>query len=85
MPGKMSTLKGINPLRKIQWKGGKFYVYGVVNPELGEGYFEELSKLNTEIFQEFLNIFSQRYSENFNLIILDNGSFHKTIDLTRAR
>jgi len=85
MPGKMITLKGIKPIGKIQWKEGKFYVYGVVDPELGEGYFEKYFKLKTEIFKKFLNKFSQRYSENFNLIIMDNGSFHKEIDLTSAR
>ena len=81
MPGKMSTLKRIKPIGKIQWKAGKFYVYS----ELGEVYFEDLSKLNTEILQEYLNNLSQIYSENFNLIIINNGRFHKAIDLTRAR
>jgi transposase len=33
----------------------------------------------TTVFQEFLKGFGQKYSENFNLIIMDNGRFHKAL------
>ncbi|MEG4330168.1 IS630 family transposase [Microcoleus sp. herbarium5] len=79
MQGRMITLKGIKPVGKKQWKRGNFYVYGVVEPSTGEQYYQEFSQLNHNCFQEFLNGFSQKYSDYFNLIIMDNGSFHKAL------
>jgi len=79
MQGKMITLKGIKPVGKKQWKRGNFYVYGVVEPSTGEQYYQEFSQLNHNCFQEFLNGFAQKYSDYFNLIIMDNGSFHKAL------
>ena len=34
------TLKGVKPLGKKQWKRGKFYIYGVVEPATGEQYYQ---------------------------------------------
>jgi len=81
MLGRMITLKGIKPLGKKQWKRGNFYVYGVVEPATGEQYFQDLPKVNCNYFQEFLDGFAQKYPDSFNLIIMDNGSFHKALDL----
>ena len=79
MQGRMITLKGIKPVGKKQWKRGNFYVYGVVEPSTGEQYYQEFSQLNHNCFQDFLNGFAQKYSDYFNLIIMDNGSFHKAL------
>ncbi|MEG4275872.1 MULTISPECIES: IS630 family transposase, partial [unclassified Microcoleus] len=79
MQGRMITLKGVKPIGKKQWKRGNFYVYGVVEPSTGEQYYQEFSQLNHNYFQEFLNGFAQKYSDYFNLIIMDNGSFHKAL------
>ena len=79
MQGRMITLKGIKPVGKKQWKRGNFYVYGVVEPSTGEQYYQDFSQLNHNCFQEFLNGFAQKYSDYFNLIIMDNGSFHKAL------
>jgi len=37
--------------------------------------------VNSQCFQEFLQGFAEKYSESFNLIIMDNGSFHKALEL----
>jgi hypothetical protein len=79
MQGRMITLKGIKPVGKKQCKRGNFYVYGVVEPSTGEQYYQEFSQLNHNCFQEFLNGCAQKYSDYFNLIIMDNGSFHKAL------
>ena len=79
MQGRMITLKGVKPIGKKQWKRGNFYIYGVVEPATGEQYYQEFSRLDYNCFQEFLNGFGQKYSESFNLIIMDNGSFHKAL------
>ena len=67
-------IKGVKPLGKKQWKRGNYYIYGVVEPATGEQYYLEFSRLNYNCFQEFLKEFGQKYSESFNLIIMDNGS-----------
>jgi hypothetical protein len=77
----MITLKGVKPLGKKEWKRGNFYVYGVVEPATGEQYFQEFARIDSNCFQEFLNGFGQKYSDFFNLIIMDNGSFHKALSL----
>ena len=79
MQGRMITLKGVKPVGKKQWKRGNFYVYGVVEPATGEQYYQELARIDSNCFQEFLNEFGQKYSDYFNLIIMDNGSFHKAL------
>ncbi|OKH54684.1 hypothetical protein NIES2130_28100 [Scytonema sp. HK-05] len=32
-------------------------------------------------FQDFLNLFSKAYPDALNLVQMDNGSFHKSLDL----
>src|SRR5918998_1205641 len=71
---KMITLKWVKPIGKKQWKRGNFYIYGVREPATGEQYYLEFSGLNYNYFQDFLKGFGQKYSESFNLIIMDNGS-----------
>jgi transposase len=75
----MITLKEIKPVGKKQWKRGNFYVYGVVEPATGEQYYQEFARIDSNCFPEFLNGFGQKYSDYFNLIIMENGSFHKAL------
>ena len=41
----------------------------------------EFSHLDATCFQDFLNLFSKAYPNTLNLIQMDNGSFHKSLDL----
>jgi hypothetical protein len=84
MPCRIITLKGVKPIKKKQWKRGNFYVCGAVEPATGEQYYQKFSQLNYNCFQEFLNGLGQKYSESFNLIIMDRGSFHKALLLDWA-
>jgi transposase len=79
MPCRIITLKGVKPIGKKEWKRGNFYVYGVVEPATGEQYYQKNARVDSNCFQEFLNGFGQRYLDYFNLIIMDNGSFHKAL------
>ncbi|WP_199194336.1 transposase [Pleurocapsa sp. CCALA 161] len=47
----------------------------------GESFFGEFSHLDHFCFQQFLNLFSQAIGFRLNLIQMDNGSFHKSLDL----
>jgi transposase len=72
------TARGIQPVGNLQFRREKYYVYGLVEPKTGESFFRELSHLDTECFQEFINEFSQDYLEDLHIVQLDNGSFHTT-------
>lgn len=71
------TGKGVKPVGTIQHKFESFYLYGAVEPTTGESFFLELPWLNAENFQVFLNEFSSIYRETLNILVLDNGRFHK--------
>ncbi|MEH1926231.1 transposase [Nostoc sp.] len=43
--------------------------------------FKSLWFTDSTCFQDFLNLFSAAYPDALNLIQMDNGSFHKSLDL----
>jgi len=56
---KKVDIQGVKPVGSLQFSRGKYYVYGVVEPESGDNFFREISHLDTECFQEFLNDFRE--------------------------
>lgn len=74
--GRLITLKGVKPLGTTQFKRENFYLYGVVEPLTGESFIWEISHLNTECFNIFLEKFAEAYPEEIHIIQLDNGAFH---------
>jgi len=72
------TLRGVKPTGVLQFRPEKYYVYGLVSPKTGESFFREISHLDTECFQVFINEFSRSYPEDLHIIQLDNVSFHTT-------
>ncbi|PSB07079.1 hypothetical protein C7B62_20960 [Pleurocapsa sp. CCALA 161] len=81
LTGKIITLRGVKPQGIVGWSRDNFYLYGVVEPLSGESFFGEFSHLDHFCFQQFLNLFSQAIGFRLNLIQMDNGSFHKSLDL----
>jgi DDE superfamily endonuclease len=79
--GRTITLPGIKPNGIVGWQRKNFYLYGVVEPATGESFLWEFSHLDGKCFQEFLDLFSQDYPDELNLIQMDNGSFHKSLVL----
>ena len=71
------TLKGIKPVVRFQQSFENTYLYGAVEPKTGYSFFFELPRLNTLCFQIFLDEFSLAFPNSLNILILDNGSFHK--------
>jgi transposase len=53
------------------------YLFGAFSPITGEHFELELPNCNTDTFQIFLNEFSKQYPDEFIILLLDNGSFHK--------
>lgn len=80
--GRTITLKGVKPNRIVGWQRNNFYLYGVVEPMTGDSFFWEFSHLDSTCFQEFLDLFSKEYPDDLNLVQMDNGSFHKSLNLT---
>lgn len=71
------TLRGVKPRGKVQHKFESYYLYGAVEPLSGRSFFLELHYLNSDNFQVFLNEFFKGYESGLNIMVLDNGSFHK--------
>ena len=53
------------------------YVYSAVAPLSGKHFFTEEAKLNTNGFRTFIDGLAERFEASFNVLVLDNGSFHK--------
>jgi DDE superfamily endonuclease len=79
--GRTITLKGVKPLGIVGWQRKNFYLYGLVEPATGDSFFWEFSHLDSTCFQDFLDLFSKAHPDVLNLVQMDNGSFHKSLDL----
>ncbi len=79
--GRVITLRGVKPIKEVQWPRQSFYIYGLFEPETGESFYYEFSHVNTDCFQIFLLNFSQAYPKDLHVIQLDQGSFHSGEDL----
>ena len=71
------TLPGVKPIQVAQPAYQSYYLYGAIEPETGARYFMEYDRLNSEGFQWFLEGFSRAFPQSHNVLVLDNGSFHK--------
>lgn len=77
IPRRLLTAQGIKPVGFLL-RREKYYMYGLVEPKTGDSFFREISHLDHECFQEFLNDFSRVHPRELHIIQLDNGSFHTT-------
>ena len=75
------TSKGIKPHGKVQWDFVYLWLYGVVEPQTGEGFFYEFTHLDTVCFEKFLELFATAYPDDLHIIQLDNGGFHNSLNL----
>jgi transposase len=71
------TACGVQAIATVAPTFDNFYLYGAVEPTTGASFFLELPRLNTVTFQLWLDHFAQAFPESFNLLVLDNGAFHK--------
>lgn len=75
------TAKGIKPITPYQHRFKNFYLFGAYSPINGNHFTLEMPYCNSDCFQIYLNEFAQQQPEEFKIIILDNGAFHKTKSL----
>ena len=76
------TNYGIKPQGKVQWDFTYLWLYGVVEPLTGEGFFYEFTHLDTVCFEKFLELFASEYPEDLHLIQVDNAGFHNSLNLS---
>ena len=74
--------RSIKPVQEQRPAYQSYYLYGAVEPQTGERFFLERKSLDSDGFQNFLDGFSDRFSESLNVLVLDNGQFHKAKKLT---
>lgn len=75
--GKSLTAKGVKPICTYQNIFKSTYIFGAFSPYDGDSLVMELPNCNGENFQIFLDEMSKNRPEEFKVIILDNGAFHK--------
>jgi len=75
--GRLITSLGVKPLGTWQWQFKAFWLYGAVEPATGEQFFLQLTHVDSDCYQLFLNQFSNAYPDSLNILQVDNGAFHK--------
>lgn len=81
IPRRRLTLRGVKPLGSYQFEFDNFYVYGIVAPRSGEGYFEARLTMKSCDFQAFLSHFAAEYPDRCHIILLDNARSHHAATL----
>jgi len=80
--GRWITLPGVKPIQTAKPGYEYFYLYGAVEPETGQRLSAEHDRLNSDCFQVFLNRFAEAFPRSHNVLVLDNGQFHKAKKLS---
>ena len=75
--GKALTARGVKPICIYQNIFKSTYIFGAFSPYNGDSLVMELPYCNGDNFQLFLNELSQKNPDEFKVVILDNGRFHK--------
>lgn len=78
----MLTASGVKPECPFQQVFKSTYLYGSFSPLTGDMFCLELPFCNADNFQIYLNEFSKERPEEFKIIVLDNGAFHKAKTLS---
>lgn len=75
------TARGTKPLTPYQHHFGNFYLFGAYSPGSGDHFTLELPYCNSDCFQAWMDEFSLHLPEEFKVVIVDNGAFHKAARL----
>lgn len=79
--GKALTAKGVKPICPFHQIFKTTYLFGAFSPINGDRFLLELPLCNAEMFQIFLNELSEQNPDEFKIMVLDNGAFHKAAAL----
>jgi len=79
--GKALASVGVKPICPFQQVFKSTYLFGAFSPVNGEKFLLEMPFCNAQSFQVFLDEFSQVKPDEFKIVVLDNGAFHKAKSL----
>lgn len=79
--GKALAARGVKPICPFQQVFQSTYLFGAFSPVNGSKFLLEMPFCNSQSFQVFLEEFSLQKPEEFKIVVLDNGAFHKTKSL----
>ena len=79
--GRVLTAKGIKPICPFHQVFKSLYLFGAFSPINGDKFLLEMPNCNAANFQIFLNDFSVQNPDEFKIMVLDNGAFHKAKSL----
>jgi transposase len=75
--GKSITLKGIKPVCPFIQDFKNTYLFGAFSPITGSSLLLDMPYCNTECFEIFLEELSKQQPNEYKILFLDNGAFHK--------
>ena len=75
------TAKGVKPICPFHQVFKTLYLFGAFSPITGDSLLLEMPYCNAANFQIFLDEFSKKFENTYNVIVLDNGAFHKAKSL----
>lgn len=73
---RMITARSVKPVAPFLHRFDNLYLFGAFSPITGDKCLLELPYCNSQGFQIFLDHLSQQNSNEFKVVILDNGAFH---------
>ena len=75
--GKSITLKGVKPVCPFIQDFKNTYLFGAFSPITGSSLLLDMPYCNTECFEVFLEELSKQQPNEYKILFLDNGAFHK--------
>lgn len=75
------TAKGVKPITPYQHRFKNFYLFGAYSPVNGDHFTLEFPYCNGPCFEQYLEALSTHHPNEFKILLLDNGAFHKAKDL----
>ena len=75
--GKSLTLRGVKPICPFIQDFKNVYLFGAFSPINGDKLLLEMPFCNTDCFEVFLQELSNQNKDEFKILFLDNGAFHK--------
>lgn len=77
IPRRCITISGVKPITTYQHRFLNTYVFGGYSPMNGDSYTLELPRCDAPCFQLYMDGLSAQKPEEFKILVLDNGAFHK--------
>ena len=75
------TARGIKPITPYQHRFKNFYLFGAYSPVDGDHFTLEFPYCNGGCFEQYLETISGHRAEEFKILLMDNGAFHKAKNL----